>query len=228
MKEGDFVHIDYVGRITSSGEIFDLTDEALAKKEGIYNEKRQYGPVLVIVGTHMVIPGMEKQIETMNVGDENEFDVVPEEAFGRRDPRLVIIVSRAKFLKENINPIPGMFVDIDNRQAKIQSVSGGRVRVDLNNPLAGKELHYKVKIMKQLKKPFDKIDSLIKYYKLKCDIELKSGVLTVKREKPWDDLLKKMIEEPVKKWIKGIKKVKFVSKEQNKPAATSKKSISEK
>lgn len=227
MKEGDFLQMDYVGRIKGTSEIFDLTDEALAKKEGIYNEKRQYGPVLVIMGAHMIIPGIEKQIETMKTGEEREFDVTPEEGFGRREPRLVIIVSKAKFLKENINPVPGMFVDIDGRQARIQSVSGGRVRVDLNNPLSGKELHYKVRIVKQLKQPFEKVDALIKYYKLKCDIELKSGTLTVKREK-WDDLLRRMIEEPVKKWIKEIKKVEFVSKKENKAAATSKKNISEK
>jgi len=227
MKEGDFAEIDYIGRIVSSNEIFDLTDEAMAKKEGIYNEKRKYGPVLVILGAHMVIPGVEKNVMEMKIGEEREFDVEPDQAFGMRNPKLVLIVSKAKFLKENINPMPGMFVDIDGRQAKIQSVSGGRVRVDLNNPLSGRQLHYKIKLLRQLKEPFDKVDGLIKYLRLKCDIELKAGVLTATREK-WDDLLKRMIEEPVKKWIKEIKKVEFVTKGQNKKAEKSKKTISEK
>lgn len=222
------MQIEYVGRITASDEIFDLTNEALAKKEEIYNEKRQYGPVLVILGTHMTIPGVEKQLETMKVGEEREFDVEPDEGFGRREPKLVIIVSKAKFLKENINPMPGMFVDIDGRQAKIQSVSGGRVRVDLNNPLAGKDLKYKVKVVKQLKEPFDKVDTLIKYYKINCEAELKASVLTIRSEKPMNDFVKKLIEEPVKKWIKEIKNVKFISKEQNKKEAETKKTISEK
>ena len=228
MKEGDFVEIDYVGKLAATNEIFDLTDEALAKKEGIHNEKRQYGPALVIMGGHMVIPGVEKQLEKMKLGEEREFSVESADGFGMRDPKLVIIVSKAKFLKENINPIPGTFIDIDGRQAKIQSVSGGRVRIDLNNPLAGKELKYKVKIVKQLKEPFDKVDSLIKYYKIKCDIELKDGVLTVKKEKSMNDIVMKMVEEPVKKWIKEIKKVEFVSKEQNNKQAKTKKGISEK
>ncbi len=228
MKEGDFVHIDYVGRISATGEIFDLTDEAMAKKEGIHNEKTRYGPALVIVGAHMVIPGIEKRLEQMKVGDEQEFDVQPEEAFGRRNPKLVMIVSRAKFLKENINPFPGMFVDIDGRQAKIQSVSGGRVRVDLNNPLSGKDLHYKVRVVKQFEKPFDKADALIKHYMINCEAELKEGVLTITTEKPMHEFVGKMIEEPIKKWIKEIKNVKFVSKEQNKKPGKPKKTISEK
>ena len=38
MEKGDFVRIDYVGKL-ESGEIFDLTREDVAKKEKIYNEK---------------------------------------------------------------------------------------------------------------------------------------------------------------------------------------------
>jgi FKBP-type peptidyl-prolyl cis-trans isomerase 2 len=228
MQEGDFVKINYVGRIAASNEVFDLTEEAVAKKEGLYNEKKEYGPTLVILGAHMVIPGVEKQLESMSAGQEREFSVKPAEAFGFRDPRLVIIVSRAKFLKENINPMPGMVVDMDGRHARIQSVSGGRVRVDLNNPLAGKELKYELRVVEQLKEPFAKVDAIIKLYKFKCDIELAGDRLTVRRDKPLGSLAKNMIEEPVKKWIKEIKTVEFVSKEQNKKEPPAKKTISEK
>jgi FKBP-type peptidyl-prolyl cis-trans isomerase 2 len=222
MKEGDFVQIHYVGRLSSSNEIFDLTDEQIAKKEGLHSEKKEYGPVLVIMGGHMIIPGIEKQLETMAVGDERDFTVKPEEAFGFRDPRLVVIVSRAKFLKENINPMPGMIVDIDGRAARIQSVSGGRVRVDLNSPLAGKELMYKVSVVKQLSETFDKVDAIVKFYKLNCETELSGDKLIIKKDKPVGSLMKRLIEEPIKKWVSEIKTVEFVTKEQNKEAATPK------
>ena len=42
MKKGDFIKIDYVGRVSLTGEIFDLTIEDIAKKEGIFDEKRKY------------------------------------------------------------------------------------------------------------------------------------------------------------------------------------------
>ncbi|MCX6821372.1 MAG: hypothetical protein NTW30_01200 [Candidatus Aenigmarchaeota archaeon] len=35
MKDGDFIQIDYVGKIVESGEIFDLTKEDLAKEKGL-------------------------------------------------------------------------------------------------------------------------------------------------------------------------------------------------
>ena len=228
MKEGDFVHIDYVGRLSATGEIFDLTDAELAKKEGIYSEKTRYGPALVIMGAHMVIPGIEKQLLQMKVGEGREFVVQPEEAFGKRNPRLVMVVSKAKFLKENINPVPGMFIDIDGRQTKIQAVSGGRVRVDMNNPLAGKELRYSVKVVKQFEKPFDKVDAIVKHFMVKCETELKEDKLTITTDEPMHEFLKKMVEEPIKKWVKEIKTVEFASKEQNKKAEETKKTISEK
>jgi FKBP-type peptidyl-prolyl cis-trans isomerase 2 len=41
MKKGDFVRIDFVGRLAATGEIFDLTSEEIAKKEGVYDEKQK-------------------------------------------------------------------------------------------------------------------------------------------------------------------------------------------
>ena len=41
MQKGDFLRIEYVGRVKLTGEIFDLTDEALARKEGIHNPDRK-------------------------------------------------------------------------------------------------------------------------------------------------------------------------------------------
>jgi len=39
MQRGDFVYIDYVGRIKETGEIFDLTKKEKGKKEGIKNQR---------------------------------------------------------------------------------------------------------------------------------------------------------------------------------------------
>ncbi|RLJ09464.1 MAG: peptidylprolyl isomerase, partial [Candidatus Aenigmatarchaeota archaeon] len=138
IKEGSFVEIDYVGRVEGTNEIFDLTSEEVAKKEGIYNPKQKYGPVLVIIGANMIIPGVEEQLKNMKPGEEKEFVVEPKKAFGERNSKLVKVISLMEFKKEKIDPVPGMFITIDGLQAKVQSVSGGRVRVDFNHPLAGK------------------------------------------------------------------------------------------
>ena len=57
MKEGDFVRIDYIGRIKESGQIFDLTDEEIAKRIHSWNTKYlMEGPLIAIVfeGYHAI------------------------------------------------------------------------------------------------------------------------------------------------------------------------------
>jgi hypothetical protein len=60
-----------------------------------------------------------------------------------------------------VTPVPGATFEVEGRIARIQSVSGGRVRVDLNHPLAGKELEYKVKVVSEATKEKDKIACLM-------------------------------------------------------------------
>ncbi len=213
MKQGDFVEIEFVGRIAATGEIFDLTSEETAKKEGIYDPKQKYGPALVIIGSRMTIPGMEKELLRMKPGEQREFTVTPQEGFGFRNPGLVKIISIANFARQKINPVPGMFVTIDNRQARVQSVSGGRVRVDFNNPLAGKELVYSVKIVRQITAAKEKVTSLLKYYGLDFQAEMEKDKLILTSEKPLPEPLQKMLRENITKWIKEIKAVEFVSRE---------------
>jgi hypothetical protein len=66
----------------------------------------------------------------------------------------------SEFTKRDLQPFPGMVVEIDNQKAKVQSVNGGRVRVDFNHELAGQTLTYDFKVVKILKTPQEKLDAL--------------------------------------------------------------------
>ncbi len=211
MQKGDFLKIEYLGRIAATGEVFDLTDEALARKEGIHNPKQRYGPVLVIIGSGMTVPGVEKQLLQMKPGDEREFDVSQEEGFGRREPRLIKIVSYRKFIGQKINPVPGIFVNIDGRNARIQSVSGGRVRVDFNSPLAGKELRYKVRIVKCLTGAQESVQAMLEHYGIKASALLKEGGLTIKTEQKLPDQVRNLLSREITRWIKEVKKISYVN-----------------
>ncbi|MEM7815553.1 MAG: peptidylprolyl isomerase [Candidatus Aenigmatarchaeota archaeon] len=209
MKKGDFVEIDFVGRIASTGEVFDLTSEEDAKKEGLYDPKHKYKPSLVIVGSGMAVEGVDKEIERMEVGEEREFEVKPEEGFGERTLNLVKVVPLSIFKKEKINPVPGIYVDIDGFQAKVLSVSGGRVRVDFNHPLAGKALKYKVRIVRQITDTHEKAKSLLSYYGIRCETGLEGDKLVIKTEKPIPDFLKDSLGKKIMEWIPEIKNILF-------------------
>jgi FKBP-type peptidyl-prolyl cis-trans isomerase 2 len=216
MKEGDFVRIEYVGRVSDTNEIFDLTYEEIAKKEGIHNPNYRYGPVLVIIGAGMIIPGVEKKLKEMKPGEENEFDFEPDEGFGKRDVKRIKIISIANFIHQKINPVPGTFVEINGRQAKIQSVSGGRVRIDFNHPLAGKNLRYKIKIVDVIEKPLKRVKAITDYYRLECELKLENRILDVKTKENVQDIVRKLLTGVITKWVKEVKKVNFSGEKEQK------------
>jgi len=155
-----FVKLSYTGKL-EDGKVFDTTDAETARKNKIFDEKRIYKPISIIVGEGHVIKGLDEALKDAKVGDKKTVNVTPENGYGPRNPELVRLVPMRVFKKQNIRPIPGMVIDIDGRPARIQTVAGGRVRVDLNHELAGRTLNFDVKVESEAKTDMEKIDCLI-------------------------------------------------------------------
>ena len=84
--------------------------------------------------------------------------------------------------------------NFDGRVGKILSVSGGRIMVDFNNPVAGKDVVYEVNVLRKLEKIDDKLKSFIDFLfkkELKFKIQDKKLVLEV--------------EEPIVKFVEMFK-----------------------
>jgi len=209
MKDGDFVEIDYVGRLKDTGEIFDLTFEDLAKKENIFNEKFKYGPVKLVIGEGFVLKGLDEALKAMKVGEERKVALPPEQAFGQRKAELVKIVPEAELRRQNINPIPGMILDLGEYKAKIQSVNSGRVRLDFNNPLAGRDIEYTVKINKLVESKEDKAKAILEFFCREAatvTVKEKDAIIEEKAQLP--EALKQRIAELMKKHV-NVEKVEF-------------------
>jgi peptidylprolyl isomerase len=157
LKDGDFALVEYTLKVKGTDEVIDTTSEEEAKKANIYDDKERYGPRLVIVGEKRLIEGLEEAIKELEEGQEKEVEIPPEKAFGKRDASKIKTIPLAKFLQSNVRPEPGKIVEINGQLAIIRNVSGGRVIVDFNHPLAGKTLVAKVKLVKVLKSPQEKL-----------------------------------------------------------------------
>ncbi|MEM5806528.1 MAG: peptidylprolyl isomerase [Candidatus Aenigmatarchaeota archaeon] len=169
MKRGDVVYIDYVGRIKDTNEIFDLTIEEIAKKEGIYNPNYTYKPIPIVVGFGFVIKGLDEEIEKMNEGEEKIVEIPPEKAFGKRDENLVKTFNLSDFKKQDVELKVGEFVNINGILGKVLSISGGRVVIDFNHPLAGKTLVYNIKIVKKVENELDKVRAVLEFFVKKVE-----------------------------------------------------------
>lgn len=207
IKRGDFVELDYIGRIKGSNQIFDLTDELIAKKNGLYNSNMKYGPRIACIGEGDLIKGLDNYLVDKETGKNYNIEISKKEAFGDRDNKMMRVVSSSIFLKERINPFPGLQVNIDGMLGTIRSISGGRAIVDFNHPLAGKDLVYELKINKIIEDNILKIKSILlngigldeKDYK----IEEKEGKINIILNKDMDNKVKEKIKDVVKKLAKA-------------------------
>lgn len=214
MKDGDFIEIEFVGKVRESGEIFDLTDEKLAKEKGIFNPKTKYGPITIILGAGHILKGLEKEIEKLKVGDKKKIELEPKDAFGVRSPNLLKVFPLNQFKKQGMLPVPGQFITLQNNvKGRVLSVSGGRVRVDFNNPLAGKSLEYDIKVNKLVTDKKEQIQAVFRFYTAldteKIEIEKEKAKIAPPATKTIPAEVKKLIADGIIKYIKGIKEVEY-------------------
>ena len=91
------------------------------------------------------------------------------------------------FLEKQILPKAGMVLNIDDYLVRVISVSGGRVLADFNNPLAGKDIRYKFKILKIVEDEKEKCEAVIEnLFKFILPFEIKGKEVVLKGPKGFD------------------------------------------
>jgi FKBP-type peptidyl-prolyl cis-trans isomerase 2 len=160
LKKSDFIEIDFTAKFKESGDVFDSTISKELKKLSSHAIAK---PFTFALGQEMFLPGISnfligKEVETFP--KDFTIELKPENAFGPRNASEVKMIPMKVFREHNVQPIPGVSLDFDGRIAKILSVSGGRVLVDFNNPLAGKEVVYEVKVLAKIDDLNQKIKAL--------------------------------------------------------------------
>ncbi|MGI0100863.1 MAG: FKBP-type peptidyl-prolyl cis-trans isomerase [Candidatus Micrarchaeaceae archaeon] len=159
-KDGDFIEVEYSAWTASDNKLIATTDENKAKAENMYDKRTRYGPVLVVLGSNSVIKGLDRELRTAAVNETKRVTFKPGEAFGERAADLVRVMPMSEFRKHDIDPYPGMEVNIDNAVAIVKSINSGRVTIDLNHRYAGQDITYDIKVIRQLTSEGDKVKAL--------------------------------------------------------------------
>ncbi len=177
-KDGDFVKVEYSAWRVADGALVYTTDEKKAKEAGIFDKETRYGPQLVVLGKGMIVSGLENAIKGMNLNEKKTIELEPKDAFGERSIDLVRVMSIADFRKRDIEPYPGLRVDIDGLSAVVKSITSGRVLVDANHPLAGEKVKYEITVVGQPTSKEDKAMGLAEMYNIKpTKIEVNGGTI---------------------------------------------------
>lgn len=142
VKNGDTVKMDYTGTL-EDGSVFDSSSNHGA-------------PLEVEIGSGKIIKGFDEAVVGMEKDEEKEITLQPAEAYGDPKPELIKKVPKEQLPKEQ-EPKVGMVlgVGLPNGQqipARITEVTDTEVTIDLNHPLAGKVLNFKIKVVEIIPK----------------------------------------------------------------------------
>ena len=202
-QKKDFVEIEFIGKV-KDGTVFDSNIPAEVKKLKlpIKNPK----PFVLVIGEGMFLKGVEEFLEgkpePSEKADEYDLELEPEKSFGKRQSSLVQVMPRKIFNQQKLNPVAGAILNFDGRIGKILSVSGGRIIVDFNNPMAGKTVIYKIFVKRKLTDVKEKAESLIEFFTrkhLECEVKEKKLIVQADEQTlPFVMVFKEKIKELLK------------------------------
>lgn len=106
-------------------------------------------PLAILIGHGNIIPGLEKAMEGREAGETFSVDVPAAEAYGERRDGLTQRIPKKHFGNQKLEP--GMQVVLQTnfgpRAVTIEKIGLTAVDVDLNHPMAGKDLHFDIEIV---------------------------------------------------------------------------------
>lgn len=180
LQKKDFVEVEFTGR-TSEGDIFDSNIKEDLQKANLNIPSK---PFVFCLGEGMFLDGIDNFLIDKNVGTYT-IKLLPENAFGKRNSKLIQMMPLKIFREHKTNaPVPGAMFQFDGRVGKVLTVSGGRVIVDFNNPLAGKEVEYSVTVNKKVEDINEKIKAINDFFfRRNFEFEIKDKKLILKVEK---------------------------------------------
>jgi|SRR5215204_2575207 len=108
-------------------------------------------PMVYLHGSQQIIPGLEKQLTGLKVGDTKHVEISPEDGYGPVDPKRTQEVEKDKIPEEARKigaKLTGRGPQGQPMYAEVKEVKDKTLVLDLNHPLAGKKLIFDVKVLK--------------------------------------------------------------------------------
>ena len=166
LQHGDFIRLDYTARTVEGGRLVDTTDADVAEEAEVEADQ-EFGPRTIVLGEGHIFDSVEADIVGKEVGEAGDVVVPASEAFGEYDDEEVRTVSKDKIPEDD--RYPGAQVQVDGQQGFVETIIGGRARVDFNHPLAGEDIEYEYEVVEEVEDREAKAQGLIE---MLLDMEL--------------------------------------------------------
>jgi len=136
VKKGDTVKVHYTGTL-NNGEIFDTSKER--------------EPLEFTLGQGQLIPGFEKAVIGLSVGDSTQVEIPSTEAYGEERGDLIINVPKDQ-LPDEVTPEIGMQLQVNQPDGqpipvRITEISESELTLNANHPLAGEDLKFEIELV---------------------------------------------------------------------------------
>lgn len=154
IKDNDFVSVIF--DIYANEKLVQTTDEKKGKDAGL--QINEYGPQTIIIGKGFILKALDEAIKKK---DNDTIELVAEEAYGKRQKEMIKTFPKSAFDEQKIRPVAGITYDFNGMYGTVKSVIGGRVMVDFNNPLAGKDIKIEYKVESKIEDIKDKLDLVL-------------------------------------------------------------------
>ena len=178
LEQGDFILLDYTARTVEEERLVDTTDPEVAEEEGV-DADQEFAPRTIVLGQGHIFQAVEDNIPGKEVGDTGTVTIPANEAFGTYDEDEVRTISKDKIPEDD--RYPGAQVRIDGKEGFVETVIGGRARVDFNHPLAGDDIEYEYEVVDIVEDQEERATGLLDMF-LDIDLEIWFQTDTVKEE----------------------------------------------
>jgi len=158
--------------------------------------------VVIPIGKNLLRKEIEDYLEKAEIG--KIYDFILKKPYGERKEENIKIIPISEFNKRGIDPKPGLIINVDGKVGIIRSINSGRVIVDFNHPLAGRDLVYRIEVLEEVNDLKEKIRGLLSFiYSIPIDeievlVEEKKIKISTKNSKlpeNYKEVLNKYIEE---------------------------------
>ena len=135
-KSGDTVKIHYTGTLDDGSQ---------------FDSSAGRDPLEFTVGSGQVIPGFDKAVEGMSVGEKKSINIACADAYGEHHEQMVQEVPNSA-LPTGMKPEVGMGLQAQSQDGQpialtVTAVGEDSITVDANHPLAGKDLNFDIELV---------------------------------------------------------------------------------